>query len=390
MKRVTIYRKQGNVPPDIPGILNPNNGFTAFIMSKRGKGVALPGILWGWGYNLYGMMGIGNTTNRSTPIAIIPTKTFCAVGGGWLQTIKIDKSGFAWSSGRNGTGELGDNTVISKQTPVSVWGGHTFCRIAGNGVPTGLNQTIGSIDKNGKAWMWGQGTSGELGNNAVLAYCTPVSVWGAHTFCEISVGGAGFTTGIDSSGRAWAWGNNLYGYLGNLSNLSKRTPVSVWGGHTFCQISAGHEHILALDKNGKLWAWGTTAYGNLGNNASGPSQELTPVSVWGAHTFCKISAGEEHSLAIDNHGQLWAWGWNFYGQLGDGTVVSKITPISITNKTFCFVRAALNTTFVMDYKFDTWSWGYNVRGQLGINSTVSKCTPQKVYYNSMKPRYPDY
>jgi hypothetical protein len=106
MKRVTVYRKQGYVPPDIPGNLN-NLDLTGFIISKRGKGIALPGQLWGWGYNLYGAFGNNTVGSTRTPVNIGGQQTFCAIGGSLFASMRIDKSGFGWACGRNSTGEVG-------------------------------------------------------------------------------------------------------------------------------------------------------------------------------------------------------------------------------------------------------------------------------------------
>ena len=80
-----------------------------------------------------------------------------------------------------------------------------------------------------------------------------------------------------SSGRAWAWGINAQGQLGNNTIISQRTPVSVLGTtKTFCQIAGGTAHTIALDKNGRSWGWGQNANGQLGDNSS---NKLTPVRV---------------------------------------------------------------------------------------------------------------
>ena len=145
---------------------------------------------------------------------------------------------------------------------------------------------------------------------------------------------------------------------------------------TFCQISAGNLHSLALDKNGRAWAWGNNGQGQLGDNTI--VSKLTPVSVLGAvKTFCQISAGQLHSLALDKNGRAWGWG-NNVGTLGDNTIISQRTPVSVLGavKTFCQIAAGFNNSIAVDKNGNVWTWGLNTAGQLGNNITFQ--TPIRV------------
>jgi alpha-tubulin suppressor-like RCC1 family protein len=141
---------------------------------------------------------------------------------------------------------------------------------------------------------------------------------------------------IDKNGRAWCWGNNNNGQLGDNSTTSRLTPVSVLGAvKTFCQISAGYTHTLAIDKYGRAWGWGSNSQGQLGDGSN--TQRLTPVSVAGqVKTFCKIKGGGAvgtiyHTAAIDKNGVVWGWGNITSGRLGINKDISEITPVRICN-----------------------------------------------------------
>jgi len=219
---------------------------------------------------------------------------------------------------------------------LSICGNHTFCQISG-----GDNFSL-AIDSAGKAWAWGDNESGELGHNNTICYSTPVAVCGGHTFCHISAGVGEYSLAIDNYGKAWAWGYGSFGRLGNNSIVNRSTPVAVCGNHTFCQISGGGNFSLAIDSAGKAWAWGSNSTGQLGNNTSGDgTHKSTPVAVYGGHTFCHISAGSYYfSLAIDNYGKAWAWGYNNYGQLGTNNLISYSTPVAVCGgHTFCHISA---------------------------------------------------
>ena len=332
-----------------------------------------------------------------TPVSVLgAVKTFCNItagGSGIGYSLAIDKNGRAWAWGGNGTGQLGDNTTTSRLTPVSVLGAvKTFCQIAA-GDATSL-----AIDKNGRVWAWGSNGNGQLGDNTTTSRLTPVSVLGAvKTFCQIAAGSL-HCLAIDKNGRAWAWGSNSNGQLGDNSTTQRLTPVSVLGAvKTFCQIvagfgpnvlSSGSVSSLAIDKNGRVWAWGSNSNGQLGDNTT--TNRLTPVSVLGAvKTFCKITTigfpndfaiQRSYSLAIDKNGRAWAWGSNTSGVLGDGTITQRLTPVSVAGvaKTFCEIMAGGDHSIAIDKNGRAWAWGIISSGRLGINKNTFETTPVQI------------
>ena len=285
------------------------------------------GRAWAWGTNTLGQLGDNSATSRRTPIRVLgDIKTFCQISAATQHSLAIDKNGSAWGWGYNRFGRLGNNSLTSQRTPVSVAGQQkTFCAISAG------NAYSFAIDKYGNAWGWGLNLVGQLGDGTPTSRLTPVSVAGAKkTFCKISAG-YGQTIAIDKYGRGWGWGYNARGQIGDNSITCRSTPVSIAGAvKTFCAVSAGGSHSLAIDKNGKAWAWGNNIYGQLGDNST--TSRLTPVSIAGAaKTFCAINAGGSHSLAIDKNGRLWAWGINSQGQLGDNSITSRLTPVRVFN-----------------------------------------------------------
>jgi alpha-tubulin suppressor-like RCC1 family protein len=223
------------------------------------------GRLWCWGNNGAGQLGDNTIVSKRTPVSVLgAVKTFCKIAGGAQHTLAIDKNGRLWSWGNNFVGQLGDNTVTSRRTPVSVSGTvKTFCHIYAS---VNSNSSFG-LDKNGQLWAWGNNSAGQLGTNSNVSARTPVSVLGTKkTFCQISAGDI-FTVAIDQYGKAWGWGAGSSGQLGNNSTLIFCTPVSVQGNtRTFCKIVAGSTHTIAVDKNGLIWGWGAYFQGMLGNN----------------------------------------------------------------------------------------------------------------------------
>jgi alpha-tubulin suppressor-like RCC1 family protein len=134
---------------------------------------------------------------------------------------------------------------------------------------------------------------------------------------------------LTTNGRVYAWGSNSVGQLGDGTITSRTSPRAVAGGFTdWCQVSAGGCHSLGVRTNGTAWAWGQSTNGKLGTGIGGNTS--SPVSVVGGFTdWCQVSAGDTHSLGLRQNGTLWAWGSNCCGELGDGTIVSRSSPVSV-------------------------------------------------------------
>jgi len=333
------------------------------------------GQVWGWGYNLHGELGDDSQIYRNTPVSILGTsKTFRHISAGYFHVIALDHLGKAWGWGYNGYGQLGDNMNIDRWTPVAVYGNKIYYHIS-----AGYTHTV-ALDNQGKAWGWGYNSDGQLGDNTTLSKRTPVSVYGDKTFCHISAGGY-YTSAIDYLGKVWAWGNNFFGQLGDNTETPRNIPVSVYGiKRKICQIECGEYFTICLDIKGQVWGWGYNGGGELGDNTW--ENKCIPVSIHGVKkTFCHIAVGILHSIAIDYKGQVWGWGYNQQGQLGDNTNLnSRKTPVSVHGgkKTFCRIASSGNHTLAVDMYDHIWAWGSNDKGQLGDNTTIQRLTPVRV------------
>ncbi len=239
---------------------------------------------------------------------------------------------------------------------------------AGGGID-GFSLAIARSD--GSIWAWGSNAHGQLGDNSTASSSTPVQVKltpnQALTGAISVSAGSQFALALDSNGSVFAWGDNSEGQLGvpNVTQSLTVTEPLAGSQGPFVAISAGGSHSLALDQNGNVWVWGNNLEGQLGLGPGGPSSIATPTKLPWPTGVIAISAGDTDSFALDQTGQVWAWGFNGTGELGDGTQTSHPTPTpaSITGVNAIFG----GTQFAMARKVDgsLWAWGDDQFGELG-------------------------
>ena len=329
---------------------------------------------WTWGCNNAGQLGDNTTTSRSSPVSVVGGfLDWCQLCAGGCHGVALRTSGSAWAWGCNTQGQLGDNTTTDRSSPVSVVGGFSnWCQISAGGCHTAAVRTTGS------AWAWGCNNYGQLGDNSIVAASSPVSVVGGfNDWCQISAGNA-HTAALRTGGSAWAWGDNSFGgRLGDNTATCRSSPVSVVGGFTdWCQISAGSIHTAAVRTGGSAWAWGSNTLGKLGNNTV--TNRSSPISVVGGFSdWCQISAGGSHTAAVRTSGSAWAWGFNPVGQLGDNTVTTRSSPVSVVGgfTNWCQISAGFSHIAAVRTSGSAHAWGCNSSGQLGDNTVISRSSP---------------
>ncbi len=290
----------------------------------------------------------------------------------WRPIVDTANLGFSWGSNNNG--RLGDGAISNRSSPVSVVGGFTdWVHISAGSVHSA------GLRSNGTAWAWGSNNSGRLGDGTTTYRSSPVSVVGGFTdWVQVSAGG-NHTAALRSNGTVWTWGNG--GVMGDGTTTNKSSPVSVVGGFTdWVQVSAGFGHTIGLRSNGTAWAWGGNNKGRLGDGTI--TTRSSPVSVVGGFTdWVQVSAGTDHTAALRSNGTAWTWGYNISGQLGDNTVTDRSSPVSVVGGFTDWVQVAAggNHTVGLRANGTAWAWGRNIYGQLGDNtSNNAKSSPVSV------------
>jgi len=306
-----------------PSVVANNHVFKEIVPGNTYVcGLDTAGKAWCWGENGYGQLGDNTTTNRPTPVEVSGNHIFTQIVAGNGHTCGLDLAGKAWCWGLNGNRQLGDNTTTNRYVPTVMAGNYTFMYLS-----AGANHTCG-LDFDGKAWCWGQNNYGRLGNGTTVSHLTPVAVSGNRTYTQLTAGYE-HTCGLDTAGKAWCWGRKNLGQLGSgTAGTQSPSPEAVAGNRVFVELAVRHNHSCGLDTAGKAWCWGQNQYGQLGDNST--SQRTTPVVVSGNKTFSQISVGWEHSCAVDEVGEMWCWGRGASGRLGNGTTSQFTVPTIVT------------------------------------------------------------
>ncbi|GAA2758957.1 cell wall anchor protein [Actinopolymorpha rutila] len=363
--------------------------------------------VWAWGYNVFGQVGDGTTTSSITPVQVaqgaMPAGTrVVAISAGGNHTVALDANGQAWTWGQNNSGQLGDGSTTSRTAPVQVAQGAipAGTKLIAVAAAVGGEHTV-ALDADGRAWAWGNNSFGQLGDGSTANSTVPVQVaqgaMPSGTKLTAVFAGRFHTLALDTNGRMWAWGNNFYGQLGDGTTATRTSPVQVTdgampSGTKLVAVSAGWGHTVALDSEGHAWAWGNNAYGQLGNGTH--TGAVTPVQVvQGAipdgTRLTRISAGSFHTVVLSDDGHAWAWGDNYDGEVGDGTGIDRSSPVAVVQGAMpegtklIAIACGDFHTMALDEDGQAWGWGYNLDSQLGDGTYTSRTSPVRTSQEEM-------
>lgn len=294
------------------------------------------------------------------------------------HTCALTTAGSAYCWGYNGEGQLGNgSTSVTNPMPVAVAGGLAFQSLSVskvNGVSCGLATS-------GKAYCWGRNDEGELGDGTTTDRATPTPVAGGLSFMSLAVG-TGHVCGIATDGTAYCWGSTTLGAFGDGSVGRRLTPRPSAPGITFERIVAGHEFTCGLTPAGAAYCWGRGQSGQLGDGNHTTS--TLPVAVSGGLTFRSLAAAGLTACGLTDGGQAYCWGYNFFGTVGDGTgatedgTTRRIAPVAVAGGlTFRSLGAGYETVCGVSDAGNGYCWGYSF-GAVGDGTPDHRSIPTAV------------
>lgn len=326
--------------------------------------------------------------------------SYAVIAGGVSHSLAVKSDGSVWAWGSNSAKQVSPSSKTGSFTKptkvaglssavsvaagsdfsvallfdgtVSVWGGGKgISKVPGlSGVSSvsAGQSTLLALKYDGTVWQWPFGAS------------APNQVPGLQNISAVSAGG-GHYLALSYSGQVWAWGSNSSGQLGVGSTKNRiDTPQKVNGLSDIVSVAAGYSHSLAVDYNGQVYAWGSNNSGQLGNDTTKNSG--TPQAVLTIKKAVQVSAGNETSMAFTSDNRVYTWGYGEYGQLGSNSTSNYRTkPDTVSSGGFgtpVLIASGMNHNMLLNNRGAVYTWGRNRDGQLGTDKNANGTTPQNI------------
>src|SRR5665648_529813 len=268
-------------------------------------------------------------------------RTWTQITGDSIRTCAVASDNQAYCWGHNGEGELGNNSTTNSSIPVAVYTNGVLNGKTVKSISVGTNHTC-VIASDDQVYCWGLNSSGQLGNNSTNQSMVPVAVnttgvLSGKTIKAITAGSN--TCAIASDNQAYCWGDGSFGQSGDNHTNTDLVPVAVYtagvlSGKTIKAITAGAAHICAIASDNQVYCWGLNYAGSLGNNSD--SQSSIPVAVYAAgvlngKTIKSVVADHYTTCVITFDSGAYCWGYNYYGGLGNNSTTNSFIPVTVIN-----------------------------------------------------------
>ena len=347
------------------------------------------------------------STFNARPMVLLEPEKEGHTFGGWF-----DNEDFSGTPLVNlSRGQAAHHTLYAKWT-INHYDIHYYAQIdVVSSMPLLFNETIihtvngsnisGFITSLGRVFMWGSNTHGQLGDGTTVDRDLPVEITEqfnlqpGEAIIDLKIASA-HTMAISSFGRVFVWGSNSQGQLGDGTRNHSTTPLDITAqfnlNHTdrIVTISSRGLHTAALSAEGQLYVWGWNVFGQLGDGST--LTRLNPINLTeefnlNEEEYIKsISLGQHHSSALTSIGRLFIWGHNDVGQLGNGTQINTLTPYMLNddiglNMDEVIVAVSLGdaSSSLLTSQGRVFTWGSNSGGQLGDGTQGSmRLIPQDI------------
>jgi alpha-tubulin suppressor-like RCC1 family protein len=372
--------------------------YTLALVRTTGGGV----LIGSWGRNNTGQIGDGTSgTNRLSPVNIsssgtLSGRTVVVIAAGFAHTLALcsDNTVHAWGS--NNSGQIGDGTSgTNLLSPVNITNSGTLSGKTVVAIAAGREHTLALCSDN-TVHAWGRNSEGQIGDGTSgSTRRSPVNITNSGTLSGktvVAIAAGGFhTLALCSDNTVHAWGGNSSGQIGDgTSGTNRLSPVNITtsgtlSGKTVVAIAAGQYHTLARCSDNTVHAWGWNGYGQIGDG-TGTNERTSPVNISSSgtlsgRTVVAIAAGDLHTLARCSDNTVHAWGYNLYGQIGDGTSgTNRLSPVNITTsgtlsgKTVVAIAAGYWHNLARCSDNTVHAWGRNDFGQIGDGTSGTNRT----------------
>lgn len=323
-----------------------------------------------WGDNTHGQLGnllLAPGSQTSVALPVTGLAGATSVSVGGDHVCATLGDGGVRCWGENGSGQLGSGSTLDSTVPVDVTGLGDVEQVS-----AGYRRTCALLaDTTVRCWGEGAGPGGAFST-------TPVPVASLSGVTELTAG-SWHHCALSGDGTVRCWGGNQYGQLGDGTTTDSLVPVPVAGSlPQISQVSAGSEHTCALDTTGEAWCWGFNRYGQLGQGSPGETPLTTPSRVIGNLSATQLDAGGVNTCALVTGGSVSCWGGNDDGQLGTGTTTSSARPTLVLGLRVATSVSAGGSSCATLPGGRADCWGNNVSGQLGTGTLDDSAVPVPV------------
>ncbi|MBA3394972.1 MAG: hypothetical protein H0T89_20165 [Deltaproteobacteria bacterium] len=374
------------------------------------------GSLMCWGRNDQGQLAARRgLAIQSSPVEVEPQRgAWRTVAVGGVHSCVIDAFDNLWCAGNGSRGQLGDGEGGARKRPSQIAGLWTA-------VKAGDDFTC-ALDTSSTLHCWGNNNLGQLGDGARLARQAPVQpavpapitrfeVGGRHTVAvhveelwgwgyagygqltitgnidlnptpfakaQVALGAHDHTCSVDPNNALACWGRNDFAQLGrSTQTLTEPMPVQIGVGEVWSTVAAGQLHTCAISATG-LWCWGLRSFGALGDGSLTPEVQATPLKILPTAPK-RIAASTFHTCAVRADDSLACWGYNGFGELGNGTLSLTASPTPVVGpSTWLEIGVGEQASCGITMDNQLYCWGSNSRGQLGDGSLTNRLVPTRV------------
>ncbi|WP_026185021.1 RCC1 domain-containing protein [Salinispora vitiensis] len=288
--------------------------------------------------------------------------------------------GFCQRLGRGAGGRRAGRTVVGWFALVLAVTGTSAIGVS----PASARHQPGSTTASAFLLAWGNNDDGQLGNGSTTGSNEPIAVSLPLGVTVTAVAaGRHHSLALTSAGTVLAWGDNGFGQLGDGTTTRRTTPVeaSLPSGTTVTAVAAAESHSLAVTSAGAAFGWGLNNLGQLGDGSTDDRSTPASVALPPGAEVTAIAAGNRHSLAVISTGTALAWGYNAFGQLGDGTTTHRSAPVGVAlppGADVAAVVAGRGHSAALTSAGTVFAWGDNSAGQLGNGGNSSSSEPLDV------------